>query len=295
MTRTALRALCIIGLAAGGAGARPFAAAAPPPSLSTGMLPVLLGKTRIVATTNVRGAAFVWIVNGTVVESGIVAGLKDTLSFTNATCPAVSVVQLAIAVPSNGSATTRVIPCTVRTASTTGSVGLDTVSPFRTATGALRPGILSVDSTNQTYELVVNRTDPVGGREPFRVWVYLNYAAHGTDSAFVGGATVTSPMRCPRKASDPYAGSMWTVANREHMLVGPRRAISSINDDSAGVFSPAVARAIAAQMPVDSLAEWARRSRLRFHLADASRWTNGRLWYEECFGPLPSAGALALR
>ena len=156
---------------------------------------------------------------------------------------------------------------------------LDTINIFNIpGTTTPRPNI-KVDSgltagwISQSYmfaTLAIDRTDDPAGRNPFRIWLYPQYNAQ---YQFIG-ALVTSPVGCPLK-NDPWAGSMWNI-----------RWAASPNLNS--IPSITLAKAAAAQLPISVLKELAHDA-MKIYLQRDTAWAVGKIWYAECFGPLPPA------
>ncbi len=262
-------------------------AAAPRPSLSTSVLPVLNGRSRVVATTNARNASFVWVLNGTVAITKVVPGLKDTLSFTNSFCPETTVVQLTVAVRGNGTTTTRLMPCAkapVIVVPPAGSLVLDTINLFRTVSGALRPGISHID----TLTLGRTRIDRIdAGGLLFQVHV-SDVADYSAPTAVRVGAVIGNNMRCLVRPQEPTAGMAWHIGTDVARIQGvPAARSDTLTVPGPGLLFPAkIARAMAAQLPIDSLAEWSRRTLVGYlKTSGAASYYNGLYWYTECFGP----------
>lgn len=151
---------------------------------------------------------------------------------------------------------------------------LDTVNIYNVpGTSTQRPGIIGFDTTNQYFSKFVDRED--GIRKPFRVWINDSYQYAYSDSAYLRGAVVYSPMYCPLKG--PFDGPMWDIRwAPENLYVEPN------------VVAPyKVALAAASQYPTELLHEMARVSMLRYVKKEDGTWPNGIIWYEECFGPVP--------
>jgi len=152
---------------------------------------------------------------------------------------------------------------------------LDTVNIYNIP-GSLeqRAGILQIDTSRYSFSHFVDRADSV--RSPFRVWVHNSYQYAYSDSAYLQGAVVYSPMYCPLKG--PFGGPGWDIRwAPENLFVEPN------------VVSPyKVALAAAAQYPTTLLNEMSRVSMLRYIKDERTKWPNGIFWYEECFGPIPN-------
>ncbi|HYW49723.1 MAG TPA: hypothetical protein VE861_03905 [Gemmatimonadaceae bacterium] len=150
---------------------------------------------------------------------------------------------------------------------------LDTLNPFQTAGGALRPGIMRVDSVDF---------------EPGRVTILR---AAGTGSYMVkvdrsgSGAVVYARLRCPN-ANDTTPDPHWLVRWNPRLFPdsGGPLVLTGAPGDPNLVYPAPVALAMAAQLPVDSIAELTRRSMASFLDADGPT-SNSRYWYDRCFGP----------
>lgn len=166
--------------------------------------------------------------------------------------------------------------------------GIDTLSPFRTAGGALRPGVVQVDSATPG-RWYVDRLDSAA--TPYRVWVLQAYRDASTPASLPYGAVITASYSCPLRKTDPVVSpGMWSVPALEavfpKLVVVPGLSNSDTPDGSLGAarYTTRTALALAAQLPVDSLRELARQGFARSTRADTANW-NSRYWYTECHGP----------
>ena len=166
---------------------------------------------------------------------------------------------------------------------------LDTINTLtEPLTGALRAGIVGIDS--QFGRMMIDRVDTTG--RPFRVSLYTVYRNAYTDSARLAGAVVYAPHRCPRQPGGAWGGGGWDIRWNPAIFPAGNDAsggnLFKVPGDPNTVFPLSVAKAMVAQLPPDSLATLSRDSYAAYVRAD-TLWRNGRIWYEQCFGPLGSA------
>ena len=154
------------------------------------------------------------------------------------------------------------------------SIRLDTVNIYNDPrTGNLRAGILKVDSSPY-FATAVDRIDTVYNRTPFRTWVHSNYTYAYSDSAYLAGGVVISPMSCPLKSG--WDAPMWDIRWAPPLTSGDPNVVAPLK----------LAKAAVSQLPLDSLRYMAKVSMERYLKRD-STWVVGKYTYEECFGPLP--------
>jgi hypothetical protein len=162
---------------------------------------------------------------------------------------------------------------------------LDTLNIFNVpGTTTPRPYLVKVDSGNveawitQSHIFAtfrIDRNDDPDGRNPFRIWIYPQYNAQ---YQYIG-ALVTSPMACPLKGNAPWSGSMWNI-RWAASPIPPSNVMSNI------IPSFTLAKAAAAQLPISVLKDLAQDA-MKTYLQRDTTWKVGKVWYAECFGPLP--------
>lgn len=151
------------------------------------------------------------------------------------------------------------------------TIRLDTVNIYTNpTTGLLRNGILKVDSSGY-FATSVDRIDDRYNRTPFRVWIHDSYRYAYSDSASLQGAVVMSPMSCPLKTG--WDAPMWDM----------RWAPPDTSKDPNIVAPIKLAKAAAAQLPLDALRDMAKVSMERYLFRDP-QWVLGQHIYKECFG-----------
>ena len=145
---------------------------------------------------------------------------------------------------------------------------LDTTFVY-TYNNKLLPGVISVDSVNYPFQILVKRYDPTRRDSIYHMFIHKQWDHRTYDFL---GAIVIAPMDCPMR--HPNDAPLWSLR-----WTGEPDTIGTIN-----VVAPyTLTQSAAAQLPIDSLKKMSRVSMERYLRRDTS-WVLGKHIYKECFG-----------